>query len=241
VRVEFCEADILDAFDEWRRAIGGLPVEASRPLSARPRAGAAASGNRSAADEGGAAGAGAATATGAGVGAKAGAGAGDATGPDTTGAGATGHAAGEDDGGGGGAEAGGSHGRRKTGLQTHIDRVMARLTQRRVDVGTNSALGGVIDRLLSELDTLRAGARGARNETRAALVDRLTSLDRDLIEAARAALDAPALSELQADARRELDPFRSRMPAEAWQTATDAALVRLIRDRWRLPSVHADD
>jgi hypothetical protein len=27
VRVEFCEADVLDAFDEWRRAVGPLPPE----------------------------------------------------------------------------------------------------------------------------------------------------------------------------------------------------------------------
>jgi hypothetical protein len=28
VRIEFCEADVLDAFDEWRRAVG-VPAEAA--------------------------------------------------------------------------------------------------------------------------------------------------------------------------------------------------------------------
>jgi hypothetical protein len=47
VRVEFCEADVLDAFDEWRRAVGvsvvtadaagGPAVEEPVPASGRPR------------------------------------------------------------------------------------------------------------------------------------------------------------------------------------------------------------
>ncbi|MGE3886093.1 MAG: hypothetical protein AB7H81_06670 [Vicinamibacterales bacterium] len=47
VRIEFCEADVLDAFDEWRRAVGvsvvaadpdgGPPVEEPSAAPARPR------------------------------------------------------------------------------------------------------------------------------------------------------------------------------------------------------------
>lgn len=47
VRVEFCDADVLDAFDEWRRAVGvslvaaeeggGPAVEEPVPASSRPR------------------------------------------------------------------------------------------------------------------------------------------------------------------------------------------------------------
>lgn len=47
VRIEFCEADVLDAFDEWRRAVGvsvvaadpegGPPVEEPAPVTSRPR------------------------------------------------------------------------------------------------------------------------------------------------------------------------------------------------------------
>lgn len=42
VRIEFCEADVLDAFDEWRRAIGvtgpaaGASIVAEAPASRRP-------------------------------------------------------------------------------------------------------------------------------------------------------------------------------------------------------------
>jgi hypothetical protein len=181
VRVEFCEADILDAFDEWRRAVG-VSVVSARPRVSR-----------------------------------------EAPAPD--------------DGVDGAAEGEVAQGKRKPGLQTHIDRVMARLTQRRVEVGTGSELGATIDRVLSELDTLRAGARGVRSEARAALSERLAALDRALIDAARAALDADTLRGLRAEAARELEPFRSRLAADAWQAATEAALDRLVRDRWRLPDV----
>jgi hypothetical protein len=185
IRVEFCEADILDAFDEWRRAVG---VTAS-----------AAAAGASAAD----------ASSGSAVSAVTG-------------------------------EAGDSHAhaKRKPGLQTHIDRVMARLTQRRMDSGT--LLGEVIDRVLGELDTLRATARGARNDSRTALIDRLTAIDRDLMTAAREALEVSALDDLRREAARELEPFRSRMPADAFRETSEAALERLIRERWRLPSLRPD-
>lgn len=40
VRIEFCEADVLDVFDEWRRAVGVTPVaseDGGDESSARPR------------------------------------------------------------------------------------------------------------------------------------------------------------------------------------------------------------
>lgn len=36
VRIEFCEADVLDAFDEWRRAVG-VAMEQQQDVPARPR------------------------------------------------------------------------------------------------------------------------------------------------------------------------------------------------------------
>jgi hypothetical protein len=198
IRVEFCEADILDAFDEWRRAVG---VTASAAA-----AGAADGSNAASASYDGAS---------AGRGSNASA-TGDAT------ESAESHA----------------HAKRKPGLQTHIDRVMARLTQRRMDSGPK--LGEVIDRVLGELDTMRAGARGVRSDGRAAVIDRLTAIDRELMTAAREALEPPALEDLRREAARELEPFRSRMPADAFRETSEAALERLIRERWRLPSLRPD-
>jgi hypothetical protein len=184
IRVEFCEADILDAFDEWRRAVGVTATAAAAVAVAS-------SGSSPAAND-------------------------DAGQPED------GHA----------------HAKRKPGLQTHIDRAMARLTQRRMDSGPR--LGSTIDRVLGELDTMRATARGARSDARTALIDRLTAIDRDLMTAAREALDPPALEDLRREAARELEPFRSRMPADAFRETSEAALERLIRERWRLPSLRPD-
>ena len=36
VRIEFCEADILDLFDNWRRAIGAVTVQGENPADAPP-------------------------------------------------------------------------------------------------------------------------------------------------------------------------------------------------------------
>lgn len=223
IRVEFCEADILDAFDEWRRAVG---VTAS----------AAAAGAADAADA-----AEAASASGASRGGVAGV-AGTSAASGASGAGGHAREIGETGDAGDPADAsdvhGPAHAKRKPGLQTHIDRVMARLTQRRMDSGP--ALGEVIDRVLGELDTMRGGARGVRSDARTAVIDRLTAIDRELMTAARAALDAAALDDLRREAARELEPFRSRMPAEAFRETSDAALERLIRERWRLPSLRPD-
>ena len=36
VRIEFCEADVLDLFDEWRRAVGVAASATGSPVSAAP-------------------------------------------------------------------------------------------------------------------------------------------------------------------------------------------------------------
>jgi hypothetical protein len=209
IRVEFCEADILDAFDEWRRAVGVTASAVAAAASSNPSAaGSGAAGRAGANDAAGGAGA-----SSSGVAGAEGSGAADA-------------------------EDGHPHAKRKPGLQTHIDRVMARLTQRRMDSGPR--LGEVIDRVLGELDTMRASARGARSDARTTLIDRLTVIDRDLMTAAREALDPAALDDLRREAARELEPFRSRMPADAFRETSEAALERLIRERWRLPSLRPD-
>ncbi len=177
VPIQFCEADILDAFDEWRRATG-VSASAARETATT-----------------------------------------DAIAPAPTPAPT----------------------RRRANLQTHIDRAMARLTQRRVETGTASALGDAIDRILAQLDTLRSESKGARHETRLRLLDALVSLDRALLDAATAALDEPALIAVRAEAARELESFRFRMPRDAYARATEAATDRLIRERARLPIIRVDE
>jgi hypothetical protein len=164
VRVEFCEADVLDVFDEWRRAVGIAAAAVT---------------------------------------------------PET----------GEDE----------DSSKRTGSLPSHLERVVARLTALRG--GEDRSLDSVADAMVRELDAARADARGLRGDARQALLDRLRDLDRALLDAARAQLDAPALDALTAEAARELAPFRDRLAPDTYERSLGASLDRLVRERRRLPVI----
>jgi len=177
VRIEFCEADVLDVFDEWRRAVG---------IAAAP-----ASVNVGSLREGG------------------------AVTPET----------GE-----------GEESSKRTGsLPAHLERVVARLTALRA--GEDRSLDSVADTMVRELDVVRATARQLRGDARQALLDRLRDLDRALLDAARAQLEAPTLDALTAEAARELAPFRDRLTPDTYERSLGASLDRLVRERRRLPVI----
>ena len=166
VRVEFCEADILDAFDAWRRAVG-VSSEAA------------------------------------------------------------------------GGEASG--GRQRESLATHIERAIARLTTLR---GRAPAAGGddavavpdaELDHVIRALDDCRSRAGHARGQARQLMLDELDALDARLLAAARAAASTAVRAEVSRQAEQELQPFRDRMPQDAWEQARLAAEARALRDRARLP------
>ena len=171
VRIDFCEADVLDVFDEWRRAVG---------LSGRG-AGAAAGG----------------------------------AGPDDT----------------------APAGARATSLPAHLDRVVARLTGLRARPDLPPAIHALIDRLVRELDTRRAEARAARGDARTALLDRLSALDRELVDAAAATLPDDLRAQLEREAGEDLAAFRPRMTDPVFRQALDAGVRRLVRQRLGLPDL----
>ncbi len=118
---------------------------------------------------------------------------------------------------------------------------MARLTQRRVEAGVATAFAGTIDRILAQLDALRADAKGVRGDGRERVVETLAALDREMLIAASAALDAAGLAAVKAEAARELEPFKARMSPDAFAQAAQAAADRLIRERARLPVIRVDE
>jgi hypothetical protein len=158
VRIEFCEADILSVFDDWRRAIG--VVRETGPSPAAPR---------------------------------------------------------------------------QPPLTAHLERVVARLIARR-HPGSPRLEQHVVS-LLGELDRLAADARQARGEARTAILDRLSALDEELMQVARAELDAAVRSALQRDAEQELSGFGQRVPAAARAQAIDAVFQRLLRESLALPTI----
>ena len=168
VRIDFCEADVLDVFDEWRRALGliGQPTLDSRLPTTDSR-------------------------------------------PSTT----------------------------RSSLPAHLERAVLRLTQARAAGALGPAFDEVIDRVARELDAARAQARGVRGDARQALLTRLIALDAELIQHAGATLDEATRVSLARDADEELAGFRAAMAQDAFARARDAAIDRLIRERFGLPTL----
>ena len=170
VQIMFCEADVLDVFDDWRRAIGlsrvtadvedGPEVEEPVP-AARPR----------------------------------------------------------------------------RSLASQIDAALARLTVLRGSDKAGPVLGEALDRAVRSLDALRSDALRARGEVRDRVLEQIASIDDALVSAAVESLDPTARGSLEKEADVELAPFRARMAADAYAQSRRAAIHRLVRQHFGLPSL----
>jgi hypothetical protein len=170
VQILFCEADVLDAFDEWRRAVGiarvtgdadgGPAVEEPVPAS-KPR----------------------------------------------------------------------------RSLASQIEGAMARLTVMRGSGQAGAALDAPLATAVRALDALRPAAARARGDTRDALLQRVEEIADALTAAALAALDVNQRSALEREAEAELAPFKERMSTEAFAQSRRAAIHRLVRQHFGLPSL----
>ena len=165
VRIDFCEADVLDVFDEWRRATGITQSFVDSQQSSVDSQ------------------------------------------------------------------------QSKASLPAHLQRVVMRLTSARSGGSLGPAFDALIDRVADELETARSDARGVRGERRRQLVDRLAALDRELLLEARAATDEGTLEALRREADTELAPFKAGMAADAFTRAREAAMDRLVRERYKLPTI----
>jgi hypothetical protein len=183
VKIDFCEADILDVFDEWRRALG--LTQSSVPSRQSSVSGLQSSdpGNESS---------------------------------DSSRQAAS---------------------RKRQSLPEHLERVVLRLTSARVSGSFGADFDTLIDRVAAELDAARAQAGGLRGRERQALIDRLSALDLELLQQARRALDGAAAASLAHDADEELAGFRGGMAPEAFARAREAAVDRLVRERFVLPTI----
>jgi hypothetical protein len=166
VRIEFCEADVLDLFDAWRRAIG-VPHAATSETTEEVTP-------------------------------------------------------------------------RKPALAAHIERAVARLTTLRGGPGRSAAFSEQIDGVVRQLDHLGADARGARGDARAALIEKLQSLDGVLRDAASREASSELIATLTRETEAELAPFVARMPESEMARARAAAFDRLLRDAFGLPLLDYD-
>ena len=185
VKIDFCEADVLDVFDEWRRAVGVIslasratPATPADPESRLPNPGSPA----------------------------------NPTTPE-------------------------SRIPNPGSLPSHLERVVMRLSAARAKGSLGEAFDALIDRVAAELDAARARAGGLRGGSRQALLDRLSAIDAELLRQAGALLDDTARAALRREADQELAGFRAAMSPEAFARAQRAAMDRLVRERFGLPTI----
>src|SRR5262249_27095874 len=157
VKIDFCEADVLDVFDEWRRAVGiagtgQLAVASSNGDAEQAPARTAAS---------------------------------------------------------------------RSSLPSHLERVVARLTNARALGTIGPEFDTILDRASAALDAARAKSAGLRGGERAALVEEIAALDRAMLATARQALGEQVVGELQRDADTEIAPFRAAMAPDAYARARE--------------------
>lgn len=170
VQIMFCEADVLDVFDDWRRAIGLSRVTADAedgPEVEEPVAAA----------------------------------------------------------------------RPRRSLASQIAAALARLTVLRGSDKAGPVLGEALDRAVRSLDALRTDALRARGDVRDRVLEQIASIDDALVSAAVESLTPTARASLQEEADVELAPFRARMTADAYAQSRRAAIRRLVRQHFGLPSL----
>jgi hypothetical protein len=170
VQILFCEADVLDAFDEWRRAVGiarvrsdsdgGPDVEEPLPASTSRRS-----------------------------------------------------------------------------LASQVEGAMARLTVLRGSDRAGADLNAALETAVRALDALLPQAPRARGEAREALLQQIGEIGDALTAAAFNALDADQRSVIENEADIELEPFRARMNPDAYALSRRAAIHRLVRQHYGLPSL----
>lgn len=170
VQILFCEADVLDAFDDWRRAIGLSHVSADAE-----------------------------------------------DGPDV--------------------EEPVPAARPRRSLASQLDAALARLTVLRGSDQAGPLLGAALEAAVRSLDALKTEATRARGDARNQLIERIASIDDELIDAAVQSLDPATRAALENDADLELAPFRPRMAADAYAQSRRAAMQRLVRMHYGLPSL----
>lgn len=127
--------------------------------------------------------------------------------------------------------------RRPPGLAMHLDRTIARLTACRAGSAGSPQVHEALERIVQELDAMRAEARRARGDARARLVARLAELDGQMLEAVRQGSDPPWIEAARREAETELAPFRSRVSSEEFARMLGRAADRELRDRLGLPNL----
>ena len=86
----------------------------------------------------------------------------------------------------------------------------------------------------------RKSANGLRGNARQEVIVKLKQFDEELLVTIRATADQILMQSLESEARASLEPFRSRMAAEAFENAVTIATNRLLANHFKIPSLSFD-
>jgi hypothetical protein len=127
--------------------------------------------------------------------------------------------------------------RKRPSLAKHLDRVAERLgtLTGRLDLAPDFRDG--LEAIRERVSAMRQTAHGARGEARDTFVAALPPLDQELLALARRFTPGEVWQDLVAAAEADLAPYRGRLSPGDWTRSVEATAVRLLRDRFGLPTI----
>jgi hypothetical protein len=131
-------------------------------------------------------------------------------------------------------------GARRSTIARQLDRAIEKLALTTGRLDASADVQAETARLLDALSRLRDESRGARGDAKRAALERARAIDRDLGRLARLSGGA-VIASVEAEAVKELMPFRSRLKADDWQRSVDANVDRLLRARSGVPTLDLED
>lgn len=212
LRIEFCEADVIDVFREWRRAVGvgmhaGVAAEARADLDHRGAVpGFVAESSDGAGDE-----------------RSGGLNADQVPSPESAPVSARAGIVADS--------------RRSPSLPRHLRRVIDRLALIPEDGRRPRELDAWLAQAVQELGRLEVEAPHLRGAERAAALEQLRALDLELLARARSVAAAEVLDACAQQARIELQPFASRLVPAALAQSLEQATLRHLREAFKLPVI----
>ena len=126
---------------------------------------------------------------------------------------------------------------KRRSISRHLDRAIDRLSRAAARMDVAEGLREECTRLLQALSTIREGSARLRGDARTEVEAALSALDAQLSEAARRHAAPEWMDSIRAEAAADLAPFRTRLPAEAWDRSMNITIDRLLRDRLGLPAL----
>jgi hypothetical protein len=122
-------------------------------------------------------------------------------------------------------------------LPEHLNRVLVRLSSLRATGVLPDEADPHIDAVSAELDTARHRPGGLRGDERRAALDRLARLDAELLATVVRSAGSDTLRAVEAEAVRDLAPFRATMGESAFAQVLQLARDRVLRERLGLPVI----